>query len=40
MPVAVKHQEYWIPADDLPEFNNNIVGDIEVIAEYRKETSP
>jgi hypothetical protein len=31
------HQEYWIPAEDLPEFNNNIVGDIEVIAEYRKE---
>ena len=29
------HQEYWIPAGELKEFNNNIVGEIEVIAEYR-----
>jgi hypothetical protein len=29
------HQEYWIPAEDLPQFNQNIVGLIEVIAEYR-----
>ncbi len=29
------HQEYWIPADDLPEFNRNIVGPIHVIAEFR-----
>ena len=29
------HQEYWIPADELEEFNRNIVGEIEVIAEYR-----
>ena len=28
------HQEYWIPAEDLPEFNSNIVGKIEVIAEF------
>ena len=28
------HQEYWIPAEDLPEFNRNIVGKIEVIAEF------
>ncbi len=28
------HQEYWIPAEDLPEFNRNIVGFIEVIAEF------
>ena len=28
------HREYWIPAEDLPEFNRNIVGAIEVIAEY------
>jgi hypothetical protein len=27
--------EYWIPAEDLDEFNANIVGTIEVIAEYR-----
>lgn len=29
------HQEYWIPAEELPQFNGNIVGRIEVIAEYR-----
>jgi hypothetical protein len=28
------HKEYWIPAADLPQFNENIIGDIEVIAEY------
>ena len=28
------HQEYWIPAEDLHEFNRNIVGEIEVIAEF------
>ncbi len=28
------HQEYWIPAEDLPEFNRNIVDLIEVIAEF------
>ena len=28
------HREYWIPAEDLAEFNKNIVGVIEVIAEY------
>ena len=30
-----EHSEYWIPAEDLVEFNQNIVGAIEVIAEYR-----
>ena len=29
------HQEYWIPAEELSEFNLNIVGCIEVLAEYR-----
>jgi len=29
------HKEYWVPADDLPEFNQNIVGKIEMIAEFR-----
>ena len=29
------HQEYWIPAEDLAELNRNIVGSIEVIAEFR-----
>lgn len=27
--------EYWIPADDLDELNRNIVGEIQVVAEYR-----
>jgi len=26
------HQEYWIPADELEEFNRHIVGTIEMIA--------
>src|SRR5215470_13501839 len=28
------HQEYWIPAMELPAFNQHIVGLIEVLAEY------
>ena len=31
------HRELWIPAKDLAEFNANIVGLIEVIAEYQIE---
>ena len=30
-----EHQEYWIPAEEMSEFNENIVGRIEVVAEYR-----
>lgn len=29
------HQEYWIPADRLNEFNKHIVGLIELIGEFR-----
>ena len=29
-----QHLEYWIPAGDLEEFNENIVGAIEVISEF------
>ena len=29
------HQELWIPAEELGAFNDNIVGDIEVITEFR-----
>jgi hypothetical protein len=29
-----EHEEYWIPAEDLAEFNSNIVGPIQVIAEF------
>lgn len=27
--------EYWIPAEDIDDFNDHIVGRIEVVAEYR-----
>ena len=27
--------EYWIPAEDLDEFNRHIVGQIEVVREFR-----
>lgn len=30
-----QHQEYWIPAEDLTELNENIVGRIEIVGEYR-----
>jgi len=29
------HREYWIPAADLPSFNENIAGNIEVLSEFR-----
>lgn len=29
------HREYWIPAEELPAFNEAIVGEIEVVAEFR-----
>lgn len=32
---AAHHKEWWIPAEDLEELNNNIVGTIEVIGEFR-----
>lgn len=35
---AELHQEYWIPAEDLAEFNRHLVGLIEVLAEYRGAT--
>jgi hypothetical protein len=31
--------EYWIPAEELDEFNAHIVGLIETIAEYRSPSS-
>ena len=30
------HQEYWIPASDLPEMNRNIEGVIEIVSEFRR----
>jgi hypothetical protein len=35
-----RYQEYWIPAEELPRFNENIVGPIEVIAEFHREETP
>lgn len=29
------HTEWWVPAEDLEQLNDNIVGLIEVIGEYR-----
>ena len=28
--------EYWIPAEDVDAFNDNLVGKIELVAEFRK----
>ena len=28
------HEEYWIPSEDLEQFNHNIVGFIEIISEF------
>lgn len=36
---ASVHRELWVPAEELAELNRNIVGLIEVIAEYRAETA-
>ena len=32
--ISSVHQEYWIPAESLDEFNQNIVGKIEVINRF------
>ncbi|MBK7631753.1 MAG: hypothetical protein IPJ23_13825 [Ignavibacteriales bacterium] len=32
---GINHTEWWIPAEDLEKLNDNIVGLIEVIGEYR-----
>ena len=29
--------EYWIPAEDLAELNANILGPIELVAEYQRD---
>lgn len=36
---GAQHLEYWIPANELDEFNQNIVGRIEVIAEFTKDVT-
>lgn len=32
---AARHTEWWVPAEDLEELNDHIVGFIEVIREFR-----
>lgn len=34
---ASYHAEWWIPAEELERLNESIVGNIEVIGEYREE---
>jgi len=34
---GANHTEWWIPAEELEELNNNIVGSIEIVGEYRTE---
>jgi hypothetical protein len=29
------HQEYWIPADELDEFNRHVIGSIQVVASFQ-----
>ena len=36
---ARRHQELWVPAAEVREFNEHIVGTIEVIAEYHGEST-
>ena len=36
---ASSHRELWVPAAELAGFNANIVGLIEVIAEFKPETT-
>lgn len=37
---ATTEAKYRIPVEDLPVFNDNIIGEIEIIAEYRNDTPP
>jgi hypothetical protein len=32
---SAEHREYWIPAADLEQLNENIVGTIDVLSEFR-----
>jgi hypothetical protein len=36
---ARRHQEYWIPAEEMDAFNAAIVSPIEVVAEFRGEAA-
>ncbi len=32
---AAEHMEYWVPAEEMEEFNRHIVAPIRVVAEFR-----
>ncbi|QIF00227.1 hypothetical protein [Roseimicrobium sp. ORNL1] len=34
---GAEHEELWVPAEDLEEFNDHIIGKIELIASYGRE---
>jgi hypothetical protein len=34
------HREYWIPADELTEFNRHIVGLIEIVSSFKSPAIP
>jgi hypothetical protein len=36
--AANLHEEYWIPAEELEQFNDNIVGLIEIVAEFHPQS--
>ena len=35
-----EHAEYWIPAEELAEFNRHIVGKIQFVVEFRNHEDP
>ena len=36
---GAEHKELWVPSEKLQEFNRHIVGSIEVIGEFRKQSN-
>jgi hypothetical protein len=34
-----KYSEYWIPAEDIPSFNAALVGEIEIVASFYRNTN-
>lgn len=34
-----EHQELWVPAEELEEFNRNIVGEIQVTKWFKSEST-
>ena len=36
---GANYREYWIPAEELDDFNRNIIGLIEIVQEFRNDAS-